>query len=370
MSSFWFSTGQTQSENLAQGRASASIAIVVAIVLLLTRLLRLRSRIISSVTDPGISRSLQKSQDYCRVSAIVITLNESLQIEQCLEHLLSASPPLYECIVCDGGSNDGTVDIVRGVFSRWDRIPSCETRLKVIKCAVRGRGIQLNEAAAAASGDALVFVHADSRPPSRLVHYIHDTLFVKAGSGSANHSNLLHVDGSAPVGVGGFKTRISMFETRSVTYHPAIETKILWLTTVHEYVSYWLYPMLFRPVSFCRGLRCLWGDQNIFIRREDFLRVGGFDASLYIMEDLDLCLRVFDRLHKRIARVDGAVFGASSGRRIQAWGEIRATMIHFRISVVWYVLRLIKGVMGERGRGWSQRLLSGEYSQVYGDSCR
>lgn len=41
-----------------------------------------------------------------------------------------------------------------------------------------------------------------------------------------------------------------------------------------------------------RGARCLFGDQTLFCRAPDFWRVGGFEATLPIMEDADLCMRM------------------------------------------------------------------------------
>ena len=41
-----------------------------------------------------------------------------------------------------------------------------------------------------------------------------------------------------------------------------------------------------------RGLRCLFGDQNIFCRARDFAAVGGNNGDLAIMEDLDLVIRL------------------------------------------------------------------------------
>jgi hypothetical protein len=37
------------------------------------------------------------------------------------------------------------------------------------------------------------------------------------------------------------------------------------------------------------------GDQTIFVRARDFHRVGGFDASLVIMEDADLVVRLHEQ---------------------------------------------------------------------------
>jgi len=44
-------------------------------------------------------------------------------------------------------------------------------------------------------------------------------------------------------------------------------------------------------VSF-RGLRAMFGDQNLFCRSSDFQKVGGYDQRIPIMEDLDLIMRL------------------------------------------------------------------------------
>jgi len=59
-------------------------------------------------------------------------------------------------------------------------------------------------------------------------------------------------------------------------------------------------PMLFRPAGFAQGLRVLFGDQVIFCKRKAFEAVGGYDATLPIMEDADLCVRLHHPAQKRL----------------------------------------------------------------------
>ena len=81
-----------------------------------------------------------------KISAIVPTLNAARYLHDCLPALDEAD----EVIVVDGGSEDATRDIARRYSAR------------LIESA-RGRGAQLAAGAAATSGDALLFVHADTR---------------------------------------------------------------------------------------------------------------------------------------------------------------------------------------------------------------
>ncbi len=85
------------------------------------------------------------------VSVLVPVLDEARALPGLLDHL-AALQGRFEVIVADGGSRDGTLDIARAHQSA--------PRVVV---PVRGRAAQLN--AAAEHGEALVFLHADSRLP-------------------------------------------------------------------------------------------------------------------------------------------------------------------------------------------------------------
>ena len=82
-----------------------------------------------------------------RISIIIPVLNEESTIGPLLEALQDYGAD--ELLVADGGSVDRTVEIA----SRHARIVHADT----------GRAIQLNTAAAVASGDVLLFLHADTR---------------------------------------------------------------------------------------------------------------------------------------------------------------------------------------------------------------
>ena len=83
-----------------------------------------------------------------KVSIIVPTLNEELVLEKTLTQFQQLSP--HELIVSDGGSDDDTRNI-SGRFSH-----------RVITGSA-GRALQMNVGADEATGDILLFLHADSR---------------------------------------------------------------------------------------------------------------------------------------------------------------------------------------------------------------
>jgi rSAM/selenodomain-associated transferase 2 len=87
-----------------------------------------------------------------KLSVVIPTLDEADRIARALEALAPLRANGHEVIVADGGSADGTRDIALALADRVIGAP-------------RGRARQMNAGAAAASGDALVFLHADTRLP-------------------------------------------------------------------------------------------------------------------------------------------------------------------------------------------------------------
>jgi rSAM/selenodomain-associated transferase 2 len=86
------------------------------------------------------------------LSIVVPALNEAAGIERCLRALAPMRARGHEVLVADGGSEDGTARLAAQLA---DRVIS----------APRGRALQMNAGAAAASGDAVLFLHADTMLP-------------------------------------------------------------------------------------------------------------------------------------------------------------------------------------------------------------
>lgn len=83
------------------------------------------------------------------LSVIIPAYNESASLPRLLDALAAER---CEVIVSDGGSDDGSRDI------------ACTHGVQAIQ-SMRGRGVQMNAGAAAARGDQLLFLHADTLPP-------------------------------------------------------------------------------------------------------------------------------------------------------------------------------------------------------------
>jgi glycosyltransferase involved in cell wall biosynthesis len=171
-----------------------------------------------------------------------------------LTRVASLEPKAHEVIVCVGDSEDDTERIVHTKFPEF-----------LVVRSKRGRSTQMNAGADVAGGDVFFFLHADTFVPSDVVSVIRRAMLL-----------------DARVVCGGF---VSLIETQTKTY---------WGMSLHNVLKTYYTPLLVKPLSFARGLRCLFGDQAMFADAACFRSVSGFDEALPIMEDADLCLRLHE----------------------------------------------------------------------------
>jgi rSAM/selenodomain-associated transferase 2 len=196
-----------------------------------------------------------------RVSVVIPVLDEEVRIGSQLESL--ALLPVHEVIVVDGGSRDATVATVA-------RASAAGTARLLV--APRGRASQMNAGARAATGDVLLFLHADVRLPDDAVRRVEEAL------------------ADSCVVAGAFRT---------------------W--TVAEGRRSWLAPLLHLADLRSRYSPLPYGDQALFVRAEVFWKVGSFPEQP-LMEDLELSRRL--RRLGRIRIVHSRV--TVSGRRFLA----------------------------------------------------
>jgi len=168
------------------------------------------------------------------ISIIIPTCNEESIIADTIQKLLALSKHSegVEIIISDA-STDKTVDILAGF-----PVTVCNSS--------RGRSIQMNNGTRHAKGEILYFLHADTQPPETFLDDIRSA--VAAGK------------------------KAGCFRMRFDNDHPLLSL-FGWFTQF--------------PLMICRG-----GDQSLFITRELFGMIGGFDEALLIMEDYDIISRI------------------------------------------------------------------------------
>ena len=213
------------------------------------------------------------SRSSLRLSVIVPTLNEAGLIADFLSHLRGRLPDA-EFIGVDGGSDDQTVALASRGADRVLRSP-------------RGRAKQMNAGAAAAGGETLWFLHADSLVPAD------------------PHGCIARVLDDPRVVGGGFRLRFPRRE--------------------------WVYRVSDRLGNVAVDLfRIALGDHGIFCRRTVFERVGGY-PDVPLMEDAELYRRL-----RRVGRVRQLpAYIISSPRRYEQLGPVRTTAFYLLILILY-----------------------------------
>lgn len=196
------------------------------------------------------------------ISVIIPTLNEEGCLAETLMLLRRQQPG--EIIVVDGGSTDRTVGLAR------------EADLTL--SGVRGRAAQMNLGAAQARGDVLLFLHADCSLEDGALEEA-ERLVAKRG-----------------VAAGCFRMKVRA------------------------------HGMLYRSIDWCATARVrltgiAYGDQGLFLRREQFHKFGGF-LPIKFMEDLFFSQTI--RRAGRIAVARSRIY--VSPRRWQHTGLIRQSL--------------------------------------------
>jgi rSAM/selenodomain-associated transferase 2 len=196
------------------------------------------------------------------VSVIIPTLDEENCLAETLHNVRRHKP--HEIIVADGGSRDHTREIAL-LADGFVQAP-------------RGRAFQMNEGARRATGDVLLFLHADC---------------------SLEEGALL--------------------EAQACLRRRSVVAGCFAMTVACSGVLYRSIDRMAGVRVRCAGL--IYGDQGLFLRRELFTRLGGF-PRVGLMEDVFFS-RTLAR-HGKLAIAPRRIF--VSPRRWQRTGVVRQTI--------------------------------------------
>jgi rSAM/selenodomain-associated transferase 2 len=223
-----------------------------------------------------------------KLSIIMPVLDEGEGIARMLDGLADLRSLGVEVVVVDGGSRDATIQRAR---LRADRVIS----------APRGRALQMNAGAARASGDVLLFLHADTRLPA-----------------DADHVVLNGLERSSRAW--------GRFDVRIEGGHPLLP------------VVAWFMGMRSRITGIATG------DQAIFVRRDAFHAAGGFPA-IPLMEDIALCKRL-RRVTRPLCLRQCVV---TSGRRWEKNGVLFTIFLMWRLRLAFFLGADPKGLAHRYG---------------------
>jgi len=212
-------------------------------------------------------------------SVIIPTLNEAARISRTIRHVRELYPAV-EIIVADGGSDDGTVE------------QSLQESAKiVVSCC--GRGNQCNAGARQASGEILLFLHADTSLPNQAFDL------------------LTRYFNNPQIRIGTFRLKFDRDK---------------WILGIYAYFS--RFDSIFTR----------FGDQCIVVRRAFFEEIGGF-PEWPLFEDVHFLRQA--RKRTRIISFPAEV--NTSARRFIEIGIIRTQLING-----WLVLKYLCGVSPDK----------------------
>ena len=210
-----------------------------------------------------------------RLSIVIPVLNEAAGIAHFLHSLQPLRHAGHELIVVDGGSSDATLQHAAPLADRIIRSP-------------RGRAQQMNAGAAVASGEVILFLHADS-------------IFPVGGAAA-----IAEALGASGRGWGRFNIRLTgdRFLFRTIEWFMNMRSRLTGIAT---------------------------GDQGIFVERQFFESIGGFPA-IPLMEDIALSARL-----KRIERpicLNTTI--TTSSRRWEQHGAWRTIWLMWRLRYAYW----------------------------------
>jgi len=211
-----------------------------------------------------------------RLSIIVPVLNEASAIGAALARLQPLRAIGHEVIVVDGGSRDRTAETALPLADR-------------VVASPRGRASQMNVGARIATGDVLLFLHADTVLP------VDAERRIRAGLLAGNHA------------WGRFDVRLSG------------------------------NAMALRMVESCMNLRSrvtgiATGDQAMFVYRATFEKIGGFPA-VALMEDVALSARLKRETPPLCLRQSVV----SSSRKWEREGVMRTILLMWRLRLAFFL---------------------------------
>jgi rSAM/selenodomain-associated transferase 2 len=211
-----------------------------------------------------------------KLSIIMPVLNEGEGIAAALDALSILRSLGTEVMVVDGGSRDATIHRAR---LRADRVIA----------APHGRGLQMNAGADKATGDVLLFLHADTRLPADADHVVLNGL---ERSGRVWGHFDAEIEGRSPLLI----------------------------------VVAWLMNLRSRLTGIATG------DQAMFVRRDAFQAAGGF-AAIPLMEDVELCKRL-RRVSRPLCLRERVV---TSGRRWEKDGILNTVVLMWRLRLAYFL---------------------------------
>jgi rSAM/selenodomain-associated transferase 2 len=213
------------------------------------------------------------------LSVIIPTLNEAENIKELIPFFLRKGGDfINEIIVVDGGSRDTTCQIAASLGA------------KVLISEQKSRAVQMNLGASHATANTFYFVHADTRPLGSFATDLQKALIKGYSAGCYRY----RFDSES------FLLRLNCWFTRF------------------------------------NGLFSGGGDQTLFITRDFFNTLGGYDTNFCLMEDFELVKRIKKQTRfyiiPKTMTVSARKYRQNSWLRVQLANLYVFTLFHFGVA--------------------------------------
>jgi len=230
-----------------------------------------------------------------KISIITVTYNCAKTLENTIKSVLSQDYPDIEYVVIDGGSNDGTLEILSHYKNRINVL---------ISEPDKGIYDAMNKGVKMATGEVLGLLNADDFFASN--HIISEVAgaFKREPGLDGVHGDLYYVD-------------------------PVHTDKVIRYWKTKEY----------RPGAFSRGWHP--AHPTLYLKKEVFLRSGGFNTSFTLSADFELMLRLYERYHiytrhLNLVMVKMRTGGATSKNLQVVFQGIKQCCRAFKINHLYY----------------------------------
>jgi rSAM/selenodomain-associated transferase 2 len=212
------------------------------------------------------------------ISIITPIINESENINPFLIHLNTLEGD-FELILVDGGSTDDTISMINKYKKTFKR------KLKLVKTS-QGRGKQMNEGAKIAEGNIFLFLHIDCTLEKDAINVIE------------NETKSRNIIG------GGMVQAFSNpdFFLRFISSYGNFRVKIN---------------------------KIFFGDFGIFIRKEIFEKIGGYDDIVFL-EDVEFSKKM--KKYGELIQIDRKI--TTSSRRFQSIGKFKVTLLFITALII------------------------------------
>ena len=218
------------------------------------------------------------------VSIIIPILNEADNLPHLFANINQLTPTPQQVLLVDGGSTDNSILVIKALINNSSINKLSMINWQIIE-STAGRATQMNAGSAQATGDILLFLHADTRLPVTAIDDI--SLAMKKADNNYQW--------------GRFNVRL---DSRQLTL--------------------WLVARMINMRSRLTGIAT--GDQAIFISSDFFKKIGGY-PNQPLMEDIELCKHL-KAIAKPICLSSRVI---TSARRWQQHGTWRTIILMWQL---------------------------------------